>query len=472
MPKNTSQASARVLRGNSSRNGRKDQEGGTERVETRSVAVLHAPISSSPHSIVLPDTPTESDTALSAVQEQIRQLQEELISEKRNREEDKKKLALLEQRVEGLGEDTDDKGDGGGRARKRRKKAGRKSTRRLILMKKGAELTSAEKQTKKRLRNAIIYELHEQSGIKNKKNATLPSPENAGEQVVDGKKILVPDLSESVEHFANGLLIEQAVHIVDNDQEKSETRVVTDDTVQYSRDDLRELAKAQLRKWRRQFKINTNPNEKKKHDLRNLRNTRRQRRSQLKEDRLKVVKAYKRKFGASPTCLLETDYMSEYVSQKDDGNEQEKEDYKKKLQQAARLTEAQIRAKVPVWERRQPLFRSSELNKVYEELDKLVEERLAKKKKTHIRVPRVCFNDVFVDVPPVKTYPFMIDEMWYEDHVHDTSFEAQLQHYARDPAGFGSRKDEIVLTNLNEAAPDSDAHTSSDDSSDTDGSEA
>ncbi|KAL5532231.1 hypothetical protein ACEPAF_5797 [Sanghuangporus sanghuang] len=331
MPKNASQALVRTLHENSSRNGGKDRDGGTERVETRSVAVLRAPVSSSPCSIVLPDTPTESDTALSAVQEQIRQLQEELISEKRNREEDQKKLTLLEQRVEGLGEDADDEGDGGRRARKRRKKAGRKSTRHLILMKKGVELTSAEKQTKKRLRNAIIYELHEQSGIKNKKNAALPSPENAGEQVVNGKKILVPDLSESVEHFANELLIEQAVHIVDNDQE---------------------------------------------------------------------------------------------------------------------------------------------LNKVYGELDKLIEERLAKKKKAHIRVPRVCFNDVFVDVPPVKIYPFMIDEMWYEDHVRNTSFEVQLQQYARDPAGFGSRKDEIVLTNLNEATPDSDAETSSDDSSNTDGSEA
>ncbi|KAL5535623.1 hypothetical protein ACEPAF_3717 [Sanghuangporus sanghuang] len=370
MPANPPQSSQRGVRGQSSSRSKKNRDGGIERVSTRPEAAPHAPVMSSPRTGSSSEARGVDDPGLALLLAEIRELREGLACEKRKREEDKKQFDLLQERVDELGAEANDEGDGGEHPKKKqkksRKKVGRKPVIHLILTKKGVELTKEEKEAKRALRAAVKHEMHTQSGIKSSKKVLLPKPDKASEQVIKGKNCHVPDLSETVTSMMNQYLIEQVVHIVQNDQEKPETRCILDESVVYTRDDLCEFAKAQLRKWRSTYKAQNDPVEEAKQQKLKRKNMRRQRSSQLKQDRYRERRAYRRKFGVNPTCLLETDYMSEFFSQVDSADEVTKSNYKTKLQTAAKLTEAQIKANVPVWERVTKLFRSPELNQVLE----------------------------------------------------------------------------------------------------------
>lgn len=70
----------------------------------------------------------------------------------------------------------------------------------------------------------------------------------------------------------------------------------------------------------------------------------------------------KRHDGADPSCLLETDWMTEEVSSGGYSDEERNATHKSRLQVKAGLSAKEIGAKVPVWECIEPLFLSREVN--------------------------------------------------------------------------------------------------------------
>lgn len=83
-----------------------------------------------------------------------------------------------------------------------------------------------------------------------------------------------------------------------------------------------------------------------------------------------------------------------------------------------------------------------QLNQVYEALDELRKQRMNASLRTWMTVPRVDLERVDVNPPQGKVFPFMIDEIWYEDHVAGTTWEAKLDVHKLDPKGFGQRQNE------------------------------
>lgn len=255
-------------------------------------------------------------------------------------------------------------------------------------------------------------------------------------------------------------------------------------TIKYTRDDVREFARVVFRGWKELYKAQNNPADANKQRKRKKKIVRSQRSkqvcflltsscplsrlsqavliiiSQLKQDRLKQVGAYIEKFGADPTPLLETDWMSEFFSGLDTDDETKKLVHQARVQTAARLTEDQKKKGVKVWEKVTKLFRSDEvsklvsikfksmthgffckLNKVYKDLDDLHDESRAKSDKTHISIQRVFLERVDINPPESSVFPFMISEGWFEDHIYGSSLEAALTKYEADPLGFGLRKE-------------------------------
>ncbi|KAG1719018.1 uncharacterized protein EDB91DRAFT_1257981 [Suillus paluster] len=115
----------------------------------------------------------------------------------------------------------------------------------------------------------------------------------------------------------------------------------------------------------------------------NTANKRLRRQEHLAEDREKAVEEYKARNEKDPTDLLRPEYMSEQASEVDTDDEEKRKDRQKVLYQAAKLTEREVQAGIPVWEIIRPAWRADEVTKILEELDSIRDEqRKESKRKT------------------------------------------------------------------------------------------
>jgi hypothetical protein len=83
----------------------------------------------------------------------------------------------------------------------------------------------------------------------------------------------------------------------------------------------------------------------------------------MKEGRLKAVKLFKkRNDGQDPSPLMETDFMSEELSQLDTDDEVKKSMRRTELEKAAQLNTADVKDGVAIWEVIRPAYRSQEVH--------------------------------------------------------------------------------------------------------------
>ncbi|TDL16354.1 hypothetical protein BD410DRAFT_889812 [Rickenella mellea] len=351
--------------------------------------------------------------------------------------------AQLEELKRSRGMSGDDDGDaddeGEGRQRKRRKRKSSKMD--CVLSVEIKQLTRQQKETRTELQSMIKHEMEELTGISKKEK--LPEPDTPVSSQTDGSnhehhQRMRPKLNHDVTHPKNRSIIMRAAELVWNEQTNDESRRLKHKDVKFTEADLRAFATTVLRSWRRRFEVANNVEKGNKAKLQARKNKRHQRQRTLKAARLAVADLYADGHdGANPSCLLETDWMTEEVSSLDTSDDEEKEAHREQIVQAARLTDKEIKCGT-VLERIKPLFRSEEVDGIYEELDELGRQKQIESGKTYARKRRVDLGRTRVRPPVVPLYPFMVRESWFEDHIAGTDLEENYEVLPEDPEGFGS----------------------------------
>ncbi|KAJ7156773.1 hypothetical protein C8R46DRAFT_1294520 [Mycena filopes] len=149
--------------------------------------------------------------------------------------------------------------------------------------------------------------------------------------------------------------------------------------VHFTRADLFAFGKTNFRSWRRKWKGKDDADVAARQTRQASKDRRVMRRKELKSNRLGAVKQYKKtNDNKNPACILETDWMTDAISQLDTKDEAKKDDHKKSLREAAHLEPDD---RQPVWELVRPVFQSAECIEVKAELDDIVKAQKAKLKK-------------------------------------------------------------------------------------------
>lgn len=82
----------------------------------------------------------------------------------------------------------------------------------------------------------------------------------------------------------------------------------------------------------------------------------------MKEGRLKTVKLFKKCNGQDSSPLMETDFMSEELSQLDTDDKVKKSMCHTELEKAVQLNTADVKDGVAIWEVIRPVYRSQEVH--------------------------------------------------------------------------------------------------------------
>ncbi|KII90041.1 hypothetical protein PLICRDRAFT_29187 [Plicaturopsis crispa FD-325 SS-3] len=250
-------------------------------------------------------------------------------------------------------------------------------------------------------------------------------------------RLLPLDFEEDVDYGVNRKALSRTVQLIWTDQgPDSPTRDLENPDVEFTIEDLHAFSKVIYRGWRRHYQAANDEVKAEKMRKHRQRARRVGRRSQLKAERTSAVDAYKAAHsGKDPTPLLESDWMSEYISQLSD-SEDEKVN-RALLVTAAELSAKDITKKVVVWEVVKQAFRSDQLTAVYDELDRLREVVLAEQLVSRATVRRAFKGRSTDDVPRLAIFPFMRSAAWYDRVVKgDKVLMKALKEFEDDPEGF------------------------------------
>ncbi|KAJ7938589.1 hypothetical protein B0H13DRAFT_1851538 [Mycena leptocephala] len=161
------------------------------------------------------------------------------------------------------------------------------------------------------------------------------------------------------------------------------------------------------------------------------------RRRDLKRNRLKAVKEYKKKHNKDAVCVLETNWMSDEISALDTDDDQKKANHRQRLIQASRLPPAhQDRV---IWEVVHPEFQSTECINVKDELDAIrKKQKQTSKRPSRGAVIHVNLANTHNRVPAGTLWPFMLSQDWYDSTIEGKpELEEVFNIYAKNPKGFG-----------------------------------
>ncbi|KAJ6550480.1 hypothetical protein DFH09DRAFT_1501529 [Mycena vulgaris] len=220
---------------------------------------------------------------------------------------------------------------------------------------------------------------------------------------------LVFDFSQNVDHPTNVKVFDQVSKLIWTEQQNpdSETFCLPNKDVKFTRSDLVEFAKGTFRTWLRKWK--------------------------LKDNRLKAVPKYEKSKRHDPAFILETDWMTDEISQPDTDDEDKKAAHRRRLVREARLNAMQTED--PLWERVRPGFQSSEMQEIKDVLDAIL--RQPGKKRPRNRVRRVDLGAIHNRIPAGIVWPFMVSQDWYEANVEgNPDLEEEMKMYGSDPEGF------------------------------------
>ncbi|KAG1764970.1 hypothetical protein EV702DRAFT_1051190 [Suillus placidus] len=194
---------------------------------------------------------------------------------------------------------------------------------------------------------------------------------------------------------------------------------------------------SKFRSYKRKYIEKTNEEKAAKRRQFNTTNKRLRRQEHLAEDREKAVEEYKARNEKDPTDLLRPEYMSEQASEVDTDDEEKRKDRQKKLYQAAKLTECEFHAGIPVWEIIRPAWRADEVTKILEELDSIRDEQRKESKRKTALTRCVNLGNKSNSPPSLAIFPFMLDVRWHKEYQAANPGSGLVEMYENNPDGFG-----------------------------------
>ncbi|OCH86189.1 hypothetical protein OBBRIDRAFT_838363 [Obba rivulosa] len=332
--------------------------------------------------------------------------------------------------------------------KRRRKRSDKKQSDKYLLSKKKIEeLTQAQLETREQLQEMIRDEVYLRTGYH--KNY-FP----VREKIEDPMAPLQPphpaeplprywrlDFDVPVNVNPNAKVVRRAAEVVFGSQDPtSETCKLKHPNVRFTEHDCKEFAKTVIRSIVSAYRTHMDPEEKGKKRLQSHAHNRRSgRQRQLKSNRLAVAEEYQRLYGVDPTPLLETDWMSEELSDWNDA----KPDLRTKRRNAA-LKMANLPVPPPggksdavVLEVRRPRWRSKQYNKVIRGLDEIRASKMRKRRKRPAH-PRIELSRPCTGPPSTRctVFSMMISQHWEAKYAPRYSTDELPPHCDDNPPGF------------------------------------
>ncbi|EMD34887.1 hypothetical protein CERSUDRAFT_75777 [Gelatoporia subvermispora B] len=250
------------------------------------------------------------------------------------------------------------------------------------------------------------------------------------------------DLDIPVNRNPNLKVVKRAAQLVFCSQNPThETCKLKYRNVKFTELDCQHFAKTVIRSIVCAYQTHHKPETKGKRRLQSHSNNRRVgRQHQLKTARLDVVAEYKAKYNEDPTPFLETDWMTDELS---DWQHVDSDIRTKRRNAALRQAGLPSRTadgednKAVVLEVRRPRWRSTRFNKVVDRLDVLRLQKACKRRQMPSH-PRVNFTRPYIAPPPTRTalYPVMLSRHWIEKYASKYTPDDMPQLKSNNPDGF------------------------------------
>ncbi|KAG1851632.1 hypothetical protein DFJ58DRAFT_842115 [Suillus subalutaceus] len=263
-----------------------------------------------------------------------------------------------------------------------------------------------------------------------KELSTLKRPRNDGEDDSD-------DGVHHVSQFAFEIGKEQDQDIDEDDAAEPPKMAFNFQDVRYTHGNLVAFAKSKFRSYKRKYIEKIDEEKAAKCRQFNTANKHLRRQEHLAEDREKAVEEYKARNEKDPTDLLRPEYMSEQASEVNTDDEEKRKDRQKKLYQAAKLTEREVHAGIPVWEIIRPVWRADEVTKILEELDSIRDEQRKESKRKTALTRCVNLGNKSNTPPSLAIFPFMLDVRWHKEYQAENLGSGPVEIYENNPDSFG-----------------------------------
>ncbi|KAJ6475198.1 hypothetical protein DFH09DRAFT_1379785 [Mycena vulgaris] len=322
---------------------------------------------------------------------------------------------------------------------KRRKKNTKPSP---YILKEPKGLTAEQTETRRKLMRMCRTELINLTGrlSSNESDAEDADSESESTQARSSQPRLVFDFSQNVDHETNIKVLDQVATLIWTEQQNtaSKTFCLPHKEIKFTRSDLAEFAKGTFRTWRRKWKAEQDETLARKQAKAESENRQLMRRRELKENRLKAVPNFKKSKRRDPAFILETDWMTDEISQPNTDDEERKSAHRRRLVREARLNVTQ--SDDPLWERVRPGFQSSDMEEIKDALDAILKDlaKLPGKKRPRNRVRRIDLGHTHNRIPAGIVWPFMVSQDWYDANVEgNPDLEEEMQMHGFDPEGFG-----------------------------------
>ncbi|KAJ6556976.1 hypothetical protein DFH09DRAFT_1317551 [Mycena vulgaris] len=346
------------------------------------------------------------------------------------------RLDALEHQVEEMKSQKRANSDENDSTSKRRRK-GRKPSAYILKGAKG--LTAEQLRVRGQLMRKIKNELSTLTGMT--KEADSDESDSSASPPPPTRPLMTFKFSANVDHPTNVKIFARAADLIWKEQHDSAaaTFSLAHKDVKFSLEDLLEFGKTNFRSWKRTWKVDKDPASAAKHKQQESRNRQLMRKKDMKQNRLKAIPAYKKKYNKDPVCILETDWMSDEISAPDTDDEQERNAHRRRLVAAAPPPPNQ--PDQAIWELVRPGFQTTEVTTIKDELDGLrAEQKSGQKKRSRPSVPRINLGNFHLRPPTGTIYPFMVSQDWYDEHVKDDSdAENAFAVYTKNPVGFGEQ---------------------------------
>ncbi|KAJ6602584.1 hypothetical protein DFH09DRAFT_1068969 [Mycena vulgaris] len=228
------------------------------------------------------------------------------------------------------------------------------------------------------------------------------------------------DFSEQADHPTNVKVFNCVANLIWSEQKDPESKTfnLPHKNIKFTRPDLVEFVKGTFQTWKRKWKVESNAELAFKQEKTESLNCQLMRRCELKQKCFKAVPKYIKKYKLNPVFTLETDLMTDEISQAETDDEDKKAPH---CRQARWVSD----------------YESDRLNveqfaDIKDSLDEILKKMKddPKKKNKHARNR----------IPSVAVWPFMISDVWFNENLaNNAELAEQLNMYEDNPEGFRHR---------------------------------
>ncbi|KAG2133011.1 hypothetical protein DEU56DRAFT_914036 [Suillus clintonianus] len=311
---------------------------------------------------------------------------------------------------------------------KKKKKLAKGKIRTYLLNRPLQELSAAEKTTREELQECLDAAIFDVTGTS---MDTIETDESnggdGGEDPREGEKLQFAfGGDKGVQALRNKKIIDRAANIVWNEQHDhdAETCTLGHKDVSFTKKDIVAFAKDKFRNLKRKYAEVTDSSKRAKRQKQKVVNKRKKRHPS-------VIEAYTKEYGADPTLLLETEYMSEEISELETDNKEKKKAHHKILLQKAGFVGSDEEDAV-VWEVVRQEWRSKDFNDIVERIDKIRRRLRHEAKNKRVHTKRVNIGTVKDNAPEIPVLAkFNLENPG-----------ASLDIKTSNPRGFGPKDDQ------------------------------